>query len=296
MNKDLSRLPTKLLQAEVEAICYRYRINPTDARAILEQHFAGQPKLLQKIAERYPAEDVTRLSDYRRVIKAVKKQVYYYLRQYHQELSKETDLKQRLQELNPISADSARLDDLIADLLSTHVSTQERFPYYETFYQVLFDLLDPPRTILDLGCGLHPLSFPFQQTVHALQLYIAIDKDAGAIETLAMYAPHVEPVHLEPVCADLATARWADYVDEQVDLTLMLKLIPVLQRYDKSVLPHLASVPTRLMLVTASAEAMTRRQSIRRREARVLRQFVALTGREVVANFEVGNEFGHLLR
>ncbi len=294
MNKDLPQLPADLLQTEVQAICQRYRIDPTEARAILEQHFTAQPKLLQKIAERYPAENVTRWGDYRKVIKAVKKQVYYHLRQYHQDTDKEATLKERLAGLVSAEAEPAEIEAVITQLLSTHVSTKERFPHYIAFYDTLFDLIDPPHTILDLGCGLHPLSYPFQQT--DTTRYIALDKDAEAIETLALYAPHVAPARLEPVCVDLSTVRWSDYLNAPADLTVMLKLVPVVARHHQDLLAHLASVPSRWLLVTASAEAMTRKQSIRHREARTLREFVALTGREIVADFETGNEFGYLLK
>lgn len=296
MNQPSAQLPEELLQTEVAAICQRYRIDPDDARDILQQQFAARPKLLQKIAERYPAEDVTRLSDYRQVIKAVKKQVYYHLRQYRQDSDQEAELKQRLAALISNAADAAQLEPLIAELLSTHVSTQERLPHYDLFYQTLFDLLDPPQTILDLGCGLHPLSYPFQDAAYAPQQYIAIDKDLKMIETLQLYASQAAPTRLAPVWADLATVTWADYVAGQADLTLMLKLIPVIQRHNQEILLHLAKAPSRMLLVTASVEAMTRKQNIRRREERRLRQFIELTGREVVANFEVGSEFGYLLR
>lgn len=291
----MNNLPPTLLQVETEAICQRYRIDPAEARAILEQHFAARPKLLKKIAERYPAEDVTRWGDYRKVMKAVKKQVYYHLRQYHQDAAKEADLKQQLATLVSAGTAQAEMEAVIVELLSTHVSTKERFPHYITFYDTLFDLIDPPRTILDLGCGLHPLSYPFQQTGTTTQRYIALDKDAEAIETLALYAPHVEPARLEPICVDLAAVRWRDYLEAPADLTVMLKLVPVVVRHHQDLLVHLAQVPSRWLLVTASAEAMTRKQSIRRREARVLREFIALTGREIVADFEAGSEFGYLL-
>ena len=287
-------LPPALLKTEIEAICQRYRINPTEAQAILEQHFAAQPKLLEKIAERYPAEDVTRWGDYRKVIKAVKKQVYYHLRQYHQDTDKEATLKRQLARLVSAEAEPTEIEPMIAELLATHVSTKERFSYYATFYDTLFDLIDPPHTILDLGCGLHPLSYPFRQT--DTMRYIALDKDVEAIKTLALYAPHIEPARLEPICIDLSAVRWSDYLDAPADLTVMLKLVPVAVRHNQALLTHLAQAPSRWLLVTASAEAMTRRQSIRHREARVLREFVTLTGREIVADFEIGSEFGYLLK
>lgn len=49
----------------------------------------------------------------------------------------------------------------IAPLLSTHLSTKERLPHYETLYKKIFDITSVPKTILDIGCGLNPISIPY---------------------------------------------------------------------------------------------------------------------------------------
>ena len=79
------------------------------------------------------------------------------------------------------------------------------------------------------------------------------------------------------------------------DLAFMLKLIPVIARQQRHLLTTLTAVPARRMLITATTEAMTRKQNIRKREERFLREFIELTGRGVQATFQVGSEFGFLL-
>lgn len=46
-------------------------------------------------------------------------------------------------------------------LLSLTMSTKERLPFYEKLYSRIFAVTGWPRSILDLGCGFNPLSFPF---------------------------------------------------------------------------------------------------------------------------------------
>jgi 16S rRNA (guanine(1405)-N(7))-methyltransferase len=46
-------------------------------------------------------------------------------------------------------------------ILSAHASTSERMHLLDTFYERLFRITGPPRTILDLACGLNPFSFPW---------------------------------------------------------------------------------------------------------------------------------------
>ncbi len=44
--------------------------------------------------------------------------------------------------------------------LESHPSTRERLSIYGTLYAQLWELAGQPKIILDLGCGLNPLSFP----------------------------------------------------------------------------------------------------------------------------------------
>src|SRR3989338_2347218 len=43
--------------------------------------------------------------------------------------------------------------------LKSHKSTKERIEIYPTLYKRIFNLTGKPKSILDLGCGLNPLSY-----------------------------------------------------------------------------------------------------------------------------------------
>ncbi len=299
MNGEATEVPEGLLAAEVRAICNRYRIDEDAAREILERHFARRPGLVREIAARHPAEDVTRLAAYKRAIKDARKQIYYHLRQYRRDAAQRKHLEQALQRLHPAAgADRAQAAPLIDALLQTHVSTRERASCYDAFYRQLFGLVAPPRSILDVGCGLHPLSYPFDAAATRPEVYLALDRAPDVIETVRLFAPHAQPARLVATCADLADVRWGDHLPDGLaafDLAFLLKLVPVIHRTDRALLSRLAEAPARRLVVTASAEALTRKVNIRKREERVLKAFVALTGREVVGTLEVGNEFGYVL-
>lgn len=298
------RLPEDLAQREVRAICKRYRIAPETARAILLQTFAARPDLMREIAARHPAEDVTRLRAYKDALKAAKKQVYYALRQYHQDKDAEAEQRAKLADLIAAGADHDTLRPVCDVLLRGHVSTRERADHYDAFYAAWFGLFDaPPQTILDVGCGLHPLSYPFGDPARRPACYVALDRDETAIETLQVYARHVGEERLMARVADVAEAQWHEYLPpdvspagtDQFDAALLLKLVPVLARQQRDLLPRLAAIPARRLLITASAQAMTRHEDIRQREERVLREFIALSGRPVVGELRIENEFGYWL-
>lgn len=46
-------------------------------------------------------------------------------------------------------------------ILALHQSTKERLPYYSTVYQKIFQITGRPQRIVDLACGLNPISYPY---------------------------------------------------------------------------------------------------------------------------------------
>ena len=298
MSRVASTIPDDLLRKEVRGICKRYRIEPEEVRDVLEANFARHPDLIQKIAEQHPEHDVTRLSDYKRVLKETKKQVYYRLRQYQRDRETQEQAHARLAALVAEEAPPSEVEPAVQQLLQTHVSTRERAPVYPAFYRRLFDLVEPPRTVLDLGCGLHPLSYPFHNPETRPEVYVALDRAEKSTNVVATLAPYVHPARLVAVCQDLGQMSWADYTDagpSTFDLAFLLKLVPVVHRLQPEAVENLMAVPARYLLVTASTEALTRRENIRRREDRILQAFIQQTRRPVIADFEVGTEFGYLL-
>jgi len=73
--------------------------------------------------------------------------------------------KRSLVGLESCLKESKKIDDRVLDvharILESHKSTQERFPSYAPFYISLFRITGKPKVILDLACGLNPLSFPW---------------------------------------------------------------------------------------------------------------------------------------
>ncbi|MBU2523283.1 MAG: hypothetical protein KKE23_03270 [Nanoarchaeota archaeon] len=46
------------------------------------------------------------------------------------------------------------------DLLKLTLSTKERLPCYKKIYEKIFEITGWPKSIIDLGCGFNPMSFP----------------------------------------------------------------------------------------------------------------------------------------
>ncbi len=71
------------------------------------------------------------------------------------------------------------------DLLTSHSSTRERLSFYHQFYQQLFKITGVPKTILDLGCGINPLSYDFMH-LNGVEYY-AYDINEREIKLLNEY-------------------------------------------------------------------------------------------------------------
>jgi len=219
------------------------------------------------------------------VLKSTSKLLRRLKNKFTQDQNQEKQLSTQLKELLKTQASSEQINQAVTELLLTHVSTQERVEYYQAL------------AVIDIGCGLHPLSYPFNNTKKPIS-YVAIDKDNTAIEYLKTFSSHKQPEWLMPICADIAQLEWLSYLNAEAkawDLAFMLKLIPVVHRQNKALLAKLAEVPARQILVTASTEAMTRKENIMRREDKVLREFIRVANKKIRGHFRIANEFGYLL-
>lgn len=70
------------------------------------------------------------------------------------------DKNKRLKLLEGLRKDPNDLE-IIRKILKTAASAKERLDDYPEIYQNIFEITKKPMTIIDLGCGLNPISIPF---------------------------------------------------------------------------------------------------------------------------------------
>jgi 16S rRNA (guanine(1405)-N(7))-methyltransferase len=108
-----------------------------------------------------------------------------------------------------------------ARIMAQHTSTAERLPYLEEFYRPLGSL-GPIHSVLDIGCGLHPLAFPWMR-LPADVSYRCYDIDAQAAPFLTQFFALAGLDGIATVW-DAALAP----PPEQADVAILLKVVPVL--------------------------------------------------------------------
>lgn len=114
-------------------------------RAELIKYFKQNPKAMKAVQE-----GRTRSEDYKQTIKHVRSVLR---RVYGVFLTKAAEEREKyLAEGN------------YEKILETHLSTKERIPIYPIIYEKIFAITGKPERILDLGCGMNPLSYPYMKT------------------------------------------------------------------------------------------------------------------------------------
>ena len=127
-------------------------------------------------------------------------------------------------EIGPLS----NLRPVCARILSHHASTRERLPILDQFYTTLLAGLPPIHTVLDLACGLNPLTTPWLPQLANIEYY-AYDIYQDMMDFLNGFFA-IAGVNSRAEAADIIHAC----PTRPADLVLLLKTIPCLEQVDKS--------------------------------------------------------------
>ena len=111
-----------------------------------------------------------------------------------------------------------------ADAMRAHASTRERLESLDRFYEGIWSLTGVPARLLDLGCGLNPLTLPWMGLAPDAT-YLASDVDRRPLATVAAFLDLVGQPH-EVEALDVLERPPA----HAADVALMLKLVTTLDR------------------------------------------------------------------
>jgi 16S rRNA (guanine(1405)-N(7))-methyltransferase len=132
-----------------------------------------------------------------------------------------------------------------------HASSRERQPFAAQFYAQVFAGLPPPRTVLDLACGLGPLSRPAMTIPENAKLMVydvLSDLVAFNIEAVKAVGFEIEG----GVCNLLSGLPHVD-----ADVVLLLKTIPCLMQADAAIVyPLLSSITAPTIVVSFPTKSL----------------------------------------
>jgi hypothetical protein len=127
--------------------------------------------------------------------------------------------------------------ELHKDILVLHTSTKERLPYYKDLYK---ELLNKPASILDLGAGLNPFSYPFMKT-KKLQ-YTAVELTKEDADLLNQYFAYLNKQNKEFAGKAIKKNLKETTTLPKTDVCFMFKLLDILETKGHKLAEHLLKI------------------------------------------------------
>lgn len=189
------------------------------------QKISGSKKyqhLYQPIIQRIVSKEVTKYQNEKRAVKAVKAKLH----RIYGAFSPKVDYQKIWHNFEEarVKDDKTLLSQRLDQLLGSHSSTQERLHYLKEFYQQIFSVTGEPKKILDIGCGLNPLTLIKLNMNKDIQWY-GLEADAQAIDLINGILGNLG---YTPLCRAEDLAGCQELRLPKTDITLLLKMIQVL--------------------------------------------------------------------
>jgi len=190
--------------------------------------------------------------EYKQIVKEVRKELrkVYALYKIEQEIEHRQEYFAQLLKTKPKEKEFLELHQKI---LETHASTRERLSFYKKLYPQLFKITGEPKTLLDLGCGLNPFSFPFMR-LKKLKFY-AYDISTDEISMVKRYFRYLGKhwPRFSGKASLLDLRHWEKIKKlKKVDLCFLWKMTDVLDRQKGHKVSELVivNVPAKYVVVS----------------------------------------------
>ena len=294
-NDDLldSQIAREIITLIVESALKKYKIDPSRAENIVIETIQNHSVLLKLLEKNSPFKHIRKTHAYDEVYKKARHNIYYDLRQYNRDIEIQRQLTALLKQLPPNSP-SSEIQPIVRQLVETHISTKERLNEINDFYRQVFQLTGEPVSVIDIGCGMLPLLYPFEEEGKNTRCYVALDKDTGCIEALSAYAPHLPHETLLPFRWNIKDG-WKGIMEKLpvscFDIAFLLKLVPVVSRLDMPLLKVLLDTPAQRWIISGSRVSMTRYFKIENRERKIIERFISESGKKITGEFSSMSEF-----
>jgi 16S rRNA (guanine(1405)-N(7))-methyltransferase len=183
--------------------------------AILEKELRRDAKLAKQVDTLS-----VRSAAYKDLVKSVRAVLRRNVTLYGQGDARERDVL--LAELRQ-SGNAAKREEIIQHLLATHNSTKERLPHYDQVYAGIFKRVGKPASVLDIGCGLNPISYPDRGAS-----YVGVDIDRQLCTTVQQY---FDIVSMDGACKVL-DAKGMEQISTlpKSDVAFVFKLLELLEK------------------------------------------------------------------
>src|SRR3989338_7680151 len=223
------------------------------------------PSLVLHEAEKYLRQHPSAIAQLSNLQAATTKGLIKYVRRHFHdiyEVFQTNDIGKRAALLKKITLADTKAHQ---KLLAAHLSTRERLPYYPELYRKVFAITGKPHSILDLGCGLNPVSFPFMK-LHLTTHYTATELCEDDCTFIAQYFRIIGLSHATAHRLDLVR-EYERLQDFPADLCFLFKVLDVCETQQRhityKILEHIRApfIVASFSLRNVKGEPMRRRKS-----------------------------------
>ena len=179
------------------------------------------PVLIGQIGERVLSQE----RNMKAAVKATKSKLHQVGAAY---FSPKINYERALAELESAVNDETAYRQTCLKLMGLHASTRERLPFLDEFYPTIFADLPPIHSVIDLACGLNPLSIGWMPLAEDVTYY-ACDIYADLTDFLVQFM-ELEGVIGRAEARDITISP----PTHRADLALILKTIPCIEQIDKT--------------------------------------------------------------
>ncbi|MBX3728042.1 MAG: hypothetical protein KF858_02565 [Candidatus Sumerlaeia bacterium] len=274
-----------VVEQTAAALARRYRLDEEAAREAVREALRADAALTQTAAPLAEPARILRLAHFRRVETELRRRVYYDLRRYRADPGSVSALAEQL-----LAAQDDERPRIVQRLLESHASTRERAADLPALRGFLARVTADAGAVLDVGCGIFPLAFPFAERERPLESYRALDRDEESLAAVRAFAGSMGLACLAAHAWRVGDG-WGLLGGAVFDVALMLKVVPVVARQEREQLAELAAVPARRLVISGSRVGLAKRRDIERRERGTILRFLEQRGARVVEEFATGDEF-----
>lgn len=221
----------KYLSLIVQAIKEKPELNKVDFEFIAEQvidYINKHQKIIKKLESSISFEKFKLSKEHKLILKTIRAKIRksYALFQLDSQL--------RLDYFDRLKKKSQSLT-LHRNILETHRSTNERLSIYPILYKDIFQITKQPLSILDLGCGINPFSYPWMKLKDIK--YIAVELN---LEDLKLIQDYFKLKKINGLILPINLVKDYSKLNEfNVDICFMFKLLDSLENIQKNITKNL---------------------------------------------------------
>lgn len=156
--RQLSKLDEELIRKEIDSLLLKDK------------------KTRKKIKEASTYKEIERSKEVKQLVKDARDRINKVYGVFQDKPAEKEDIK----ELEKDSSEKAH-----KRILEKHLSSKERLPFYHRFYKEIFSITGKPKSILDIACGINPISLYYMNLKDVK--YTAIEFNSWEVNLVQQY-------------------------------------------------------------------------------------------------------------